>query len=238
MSDKTEIAPEKLAELSALAKAAGAPLSPDQCRAEFIRVKDRQYDDFHAAASPPVVAALVAEVKRLREDEAQLVALVARAHVKDADDAPLPAPSPDPCRPTKLQAAIETVRKRFSWVVCDGDAGNALLAVLAAAERVPALEARVAEALAALHSLASNRADQDMAGESDSIKQMHVGYLESGAFADAQLRARDAERHHIIRGRCSVYLNLCSNDEWGNKVDAIADEFIAEARARPEADHE
>jgi|GEM_PF-5064626 len=41
-----------------------------------------------------------------------------------------------------------------------------------------------------------------------------------------------AERYSVIRGRCSVYLNVCSSDEWGNKVDAIADEFIAEAGVR------
>ena len=184
-----------LAELDALAEAAGMPLSPEQCSAVFIRVKDRQYDDFHAAASPDVVRALVAEVKRLRGDEAQLVALVARAHVEDADDAPLPAPSPDPCQATKLQAAIETlthsalVRVLELWDAPDTEygprrvpllegsrllnvgllqdhaergpgsverspLGTALLAVLAAAERVPALEARaeLAEArLAALH---------------------------------------------------------------------------------------
>jgi len=138
MSDKPEITPEKLAELDVNAAALMAHGNPR----------------YSMVLKPDVVAALVREVERLRGDEAQLVALDARATVEGADDA-LPPASPDPCKPamSELQDAIRVVsvavpdllagltgdeQKRRTW--------DALLTVLDEAEKVPALEARLAKA--------------------------------------------------------------------------------------------
>lgn len=101
------------------------------------------------------------------------------------------------------------------WMPTKGGLCKLLRKSAALESRCEAAETERDQALAALHDLAVECVEGNMAGENAAEKAIHTGYRESAAFSDARITAQHAAWYRALRDRASYCRNA---REWGFDV--------------------